>query len=371
MNLRKIIILFSFATALCACVKENIKENHGPELSLSYSGIEEGEIGLFIQSPISLKNLHGEALNGYCFFDDKIYWPEKESEGETSIVAYLPYDAAYDDQVFGQFDFDGKRSLWIAKNSVPYGQAEAALDFSAHCARIQVYVDKSLEFKEMSIENVYCSVNINFNSGSSSVCGEKGSLKAVKIAENDKLACWEIVLPAQNCQFSLNLDGKYKALGVSTLELQEGKVYSNSVAIVDKESEQKLRFLEKAWADPDFSASIPNPDGVLFTSESRCGVYLLNGDNCSPIYCLGDSDQTASYSMGTNKSFQMINPAQGLYFGIFYSGTLSVERSYSISLGSMGIEKLPASASATVVKKDSQGIWLQDSSNNLGFIITE
>lgn len=370
MKIGRLIIVFFLIASLSACVKEVFPEKHGPELSLSYSGIEEGELGLFAQNPLSLKNLKGEALNGYCFFRDKLYWPANASEEPTTIVAYIPYSSTYDDQVFGQFDFDGTNCLWIAKCSAPYGQAEAALDFSPRCAKLQIYVDKTMEINQLSLKSVYRSVNVNFNNANSSVCGEKGDFVAVKTAENDDLACYEILLPAQDSQLILDIDGKYSAQSKSTVKLQEGKVYSNKTAIIESEQEQKLSFEEKNWADPDFSASLPTIGGVLFTSESRYGVYSLVGNNCTPLYCMGEGDQIAAYSSGNNKTYHQMNPAQGLYFGLTYSGSLSSGRSYNFTLGSMGLD-LPTESTASVVKKDAQKVWISDSSKNLGFIISE
>ena len=221
-----------FAAAMClaavatACQEpeESVTPNNGEGLEIAVSAqmynfnkatdtaFEEGdEIGLHIVIPegTHLENAKYTYTEGALVAAESYYWHKNEST-EASVYAYYPYNASAKYGVAGYtFTVEADQSveggyaasdLLIASTASKPTTEVVALPFRHALSKVVINIESELEeaVESVMFADVYGSATINFANGNAAVNGQKGTIKAAKVADKESYTL--IVVPQTEAQ---------------------------------------------------------------------------------------------------------------------------------------------------------------------------
>lgn len=391
MNKRLAILAFSTCIILASCeMNPSIIQPKGDEITFSTTTPLNGDVGIFIDSPISYKNLQASSEGGKLSTKAKVYWP---GEGELALdekvkfIAYSPYSQDNDKVVIGSFvaepDQSGdenfeKADLLMARSDVSHAEGGVEFKFEHKLAKIIFYVLEESE-SEKSVQGLISAVSVNFNNTEVLAAGGKTDLKPhLSASFEDGVKAYEVLVAPQKASINLAIDlgTEKKQYSSRQIELQGGKSYVCSKVIRSEKSAFTCNYEEKDWLDaPESTYAIPADSGVEFTEMTEEGIYTLKGEYAEAFY-LFDTLNSQIITSGNNlKAFyKILDFPNGLYFSLeLSSASLSAGKSLTGSLECWGISGMPSKSSINLkvaqVKNDLY--YLTDETNSLAYIITK
>ena len=255
-----------FAAAMClaavatACQEpeESVTPNNGEGLEIAVSAqmynfnkatdtaFEEGdEIGLHIVIPegTHLENAKYTYTEGALVAAESYYWHKNEST-EASVYAYYPYNASAKYGVAGYtFTVEADQSveggyaasdLLIASTASKPTTEVVALPFRHALSKVVINIESELEeaVESVMFADVYGSATINFANGNATVNGQKGTIKAAKVADKESYTL--IVVPQTEAQPRILVtvgDKQYNFNIEAATDFVAGKVATANIAL--------------------------------------------------------------------------------------------------------------------------------------------
>ena len=255
-----------FAAAMClaavatACQEpeESVTPNNGEGLEIAVSAqmynfnkatdtaFEEGdEIGLHIVIPegTHLENAKYTYTEGALVAAESYYWHKNEST-EASVYAYYPYNASAKYGVAGYtFTVEADQSveggyaasdLLIASTASKPTTEVVALPFRHALSKVVINIESELEeaVESVMFADVYGSATINFANGNAAVNGQKGTIKAAKVADKESYTL--IVVPQTEAQPRILVtvgDKQYNFNIEAATDFVAGKVATANIAL--------------------------------------------------------------------------------------------------------------------------------------------
>ena len=255
-----------FAAAMClaavatACQEpeESVTPNNSEGLEIAVSAqmynfnkatdtaFEEGdEIGLHIVIPegTHLENAKYTYTEGALVAAESYYWHKNEST-EASVYAYYPYNASAKYGVAGYtFTVEADQSveggyaasdLLIASTASKPTTEVVALPFRHALSKVVINIESELEeaVESVMFADVYGSATINFANGNAAVNGQKGTIKAAKVADKESYTL--IVVPQTEAQPRILVtvgDKQYNFNIEAATDFVAGKVATANIAL--------------------------------------------------------------------------------------------------------------------------------------------
>lgn len=384
-------LLFSTCILLASCeLNPSFNEPKGDEISFSSTTPLKEDAGIFIDSPISFKNLHASAEGTKLSPEAKVYWPKEEElalDEKVKFIAYSPYSQDYDKEVIGVFTAEpdqskdenfAKADLLVARSDVSHEEGAVNFEFEHKLARIIFYVLEEQE-SQICIQGLHTAVSINFNNAEVLLTGDEADLKPhLSASYEDGVKAYEVLVSPQKSAINLEItSGAEKQIFSSqSIELQGGKSYVCKKVIRPGKAAFTCIYEEGDWLEaPESSYVIPDDSATAFTDKTEVGIYKLNGEAAEDIFLFDTLNSQFLTSGSTLKAFyKVLDLPKGLYFSLeLSSASLSAGKTLSATLETWGLNGVCADGSISLsVAQVKDGLYyLVDEANSYAYIITK
>lgn len=304
--------LMAVVTA-CQEPVENVAPNAGMEIAVSAqmynftkatdTAFEEGDqIGLHIVVPQGayLNNAKYTYTEGALVAEQTNYWYDSE-DVEAQVLAYYPYAATATYKEAGYtFTVEADQSaqggyaasdLLVASTTSKPTKEVVALPFKHALSKVVINIDSELDeaIQSVMFADVYGSAVINLAEGTSTVNGDKGTIKAAKVADKESYTL--VVVPQEQVsprilvafeggkQYVFNIEaaadfaaGKVATANIAVTKELVGTEFS--AEITDWVGDSELQFNpseENTPVEPE-DPKLPEESEVFVPAESGLGV---------------------------------------------------------------------------------------------------
>lgn len=390
---KRIIPLFIMAGMLLASCEMNPSlkdEQKGDEITFSSDIALKADAGIFIDSPISFKNLKASAEGTKLSTEAKVYWPKEEElalDEKVKFIAYSPYSQENDKVAIGVFTAEpdqskdenfAKADLLVARSDVSHSEGAVNFEFEHKLARIIFYVLEEQE-SQKSVLNLHTAVTLNFNNAEVLASGDKADLKPhLSATFEDGVKAYEVLVSPQKTVIKLEINSGNETQNFSsqTIELQGGKSYVCKKVIRPGKATFTCSYVEKDWLEaPEASYVIPDDNATLFTDKTEVGIYKLKGESAEDVFLFDTQNSQFITSGSSTKAFyKVLDLPKGLYFSLeLSSASLSAGKSLTATLETWGLNGVCADGSINLsVAKVQDGLYyLTDEANSYAYIITK
>ena len=159
---------------------------------------------------------------------------------------------------------------------------------------------------------------------------------------------------------------KYAIEGTAAKNWEEGFRYVMTLDVASLKSKAKI------YEDVASEGGVPM--GTVFTDITTPGAYDISSSPIMSIvmYTEGE-DQYSNYSSGSYIYYTILNVEKGYALKSNVSKSAAVGSTYSYKTAQMGLDKIPNATTSGVkcVKIDGSLYWFEDSTNNIGYILSK